>query len=112
MNTAKNIVIEGGKTVTRLLKKNICIQNKAKVEKIERERFTSFTEGYSNWENANVKVQKQESSTDHRHSIKILIERNLVKGLKNSIAEKKYSEKKNYWKNVLLRGISNNKVFG
>ncbi|XP_067119565.1 zinc finger MYM-type protein 1-like [Centruroides vittatus] len=109
VHTAKKVVTEGGKTVTRTLKKNIFTRNKANGEKIEREwlvcsprskaiycyvckifaiRRTAFTEGFSDWKNVNVRVKKHERSTDHRHSIEILIGRNSVEGRVDTIVEK------------------------
>lgn len=127
IHTAKNVVTEGGKTVTRSLKKNIFIRNKANGEKVEREwlvyspkgkaiycyvckifsiKRTTFTEGYSDWKNANVRVQEHENSTDHRHSIKILIARKLVEGRIDTTVEKQYLEEKKYWRKVLLRVVA------
>ncbi|XP_067125637.1 uncharacterized protein [Centruroides vittatus] len=131
VHTAKKVVTEGGKTVTRTLKKNIFTRNKANGEKIEREwlvcsprskaiycyvckifaiRRTAFTEGFSDWKNVNVRVKKHERSTDHRHSIEILIGRNSVEGRVDTIVEKKYLEKKILEKSTAA-GSSNNKIF-
>ncbi|XP_067127187.1 zinc finger MYM-type protein 1-like [Centruroides vittatus] len=109
VHTAKKVVTEGGKTVTRTLKKYIFTRNKANGEKIKREwlvysprskaiycyvckifaiKRTIFTEGFSDWKNVSVRVKKHERSTDHRHSIEILIGRNSVEGRIDTIVEK------------------------